>query len=507
MIDTTVVDLSQLSTRIGLSVVGIATVTLAYWWTTYDLDGKRTYEHPLPPLASGGFFKVMKEFNSPNFHEYALGQARNEAKIVRLPLWPILPWNMRLMAVYDPKVGRKILENPKAFKPRGIYEMFDSIVGGTCFISEEGERYKHPRKAVLMGISRNTINDMVRMIHEVMDDWIPHALGDEVNEVDIGDEMQKCTIQSIGKIAFGCAISKEEQENTLRDATLAVYEFSIESEMYPWRKIPYLGPMIFNGRRQAEECVKKLRTFCTGMLHHHRSDKSIEEMKEAAVLDGLVTNDKGKAAGGTDDDIVSDMMLLYFAGFDTTGYTISFALLELSKNQDIQTQLRNDLRESTNAGGGDKKQYDCPLLKRVVKETMRLWSVAAAGGGRIIPDDMVVSVDDGKGGERPMTLPKGSLALVCLFPLMRDKDTFDRPDEWLPYRWEDPTQDMKDAFLPFLTGRRSCPGQLLALCESEIFLARLVQDYEWTIVKEVPPTYAVTLKIKGTILQARKVPY
>jgi cytochrome P450 len=501
------VDLS-LPTRIGLiSAAGIATLTAVYyWWSNYDLDGKRRYEHPLPPLASHGFFKVLQGMNSVNFHEYMLGLARIEAKIVRLSLWPIVPWENYFLAVSDPKVGRKILEHPKALKPRPVYEMFDPLVGGTCFISEEGERYKHPRKAALVGMSHNTMDDMVRKIHEVMDTWIPRALGEEVNEVDIGQEMQKCTILSIGKIAFGYEISDQEQEETLKDAITASYEFAVLSEVHPWRKIPHLGPLLFTGRHQAELCVQKLRAFCTKILHHHRSEKSHEEKKRAVVLDALASNDKGKAAGGSEADIVSDMILLYLAGFDTTGYTISFALLELAKNQDIQTQLRKDLRGST-VVDGEKKQYDCPLLKRVVKETLRCWSVAAGGGARIIPEDMVVKSDDGKGGERLMTLPKNSFAIVATYPVMRDKDTFERPDEWLPSRWEEPTQDMKDAFLPFMTGRRSCPGQLLALCESEVFLARLVKDYEWSIVKEVPPEYTITLKIKGTILQARKVPY
>lgn len=104
-----------------------------------------------------------------------------------------------------------------------------------------------------------------------------------------------------------------------------------------------------------------------------------------------------------------------------------------------------------------------------------------------------------------MTLPKDSLIMIATYPVLRDRDVYEQPDEWLPSRWENPTQEMKDAFFPFMVGRRSCPGQLLAQCESEVFLARLVRDYEWTLVKETEPEYTITLKIKGTILQAKKI--
>ena len=145
------------------------------------------------------------------------------------------------------------------------------------------------------------------------------------------------------------------------------------------------------------------------------------------------------------------------------------------------------------------------LLKRVVKETLRLWPVAAGGGIRLVPEDMVVSSDDGKGGKRLMTLPKNSIAHIANYSVLRDDEVYESADEWIPSRWENPTEDMKTAFMPFMVGRRSCPGQLLAMTESEVFLARLVKDYEWSLVKESEPAYTITLKIKGTILRAKKV--
>jgi cytochrome P450 len=187
------------------------------------------------------------------------------------------------------------------------------------------------------------------------------------------------------------------------------------------------------------------------------------------------------------------------------GYTIGFALTELAKHKDVQAQLRDDLRRASKDPTGKKRLVDSPLLKRVVKETMRLWPVAGAGGARILPEDMVVTGKDSEGREQPMTLPKGSIATINSYAIMRDEDTFVRPDEWLPNRWENPSEDMKSAFIPFMVGRRSCPGQLLAMSESELFLARLLIDYEWSLVKETPPEYSITLKIKGTILQAKKI--
>jgi cytochrome P450 len=182
--------------------------------------------------------------------------------------------------------------------------------------------------------------------------------------------------------------------------------------------------------------------------------------------------------------------------------------LELAKNQDVQTKLRDELNSASKDPTAAKKRMSIissQLLKNVIKETLRLWPVAASGGGRVLSEDMVVTTKDIHGLEQTMILPKGSLVVMNTFAMQRDKDTFNHPDEWLPDRWDNATEDMKAAYMPFMVGRRSCPGQLLAMSELEVFLSQLLMNYQWSLVKETQPEYSITLKIKGTILQAKKV--
>ena len=129
---------------------------------------------------------------------------------------------------------------------------------------------------------------------------------------------------------------------------------------------------------------------------------------------------------------------------------------------------------------------------------MRYWPTAAAGGVRTVPEDMILY--NGK-----MMLPKGTICLLAPFAFQRERDVFEHADEWLPNRWENPTKAMKDAFMPFMVGRRACPGQLLASTETEVFLVRLVCDYEWSVIQQGLPENIVILKNAGTILCAEKL--
>ena len=185
--------------------------------------------------------------------------------------------------------------------------------------------------------------------------------------------VQKATINSIGKIAFGYDISTDEQEKILTSIIKIVDEFGMAGEKNPLflfilRKSP-LGYFIWSAKREATRLVKEMRSFAQTMLEAHKS-KTVDDQRKIVAMHELLTS------SGTDyeqEDLISDMILLFIAGFDTTGYSIGFTLLELAKNQDVQTKLRDELNSASKDPTAAKKRMSIissPLLKNVIKETM-----------------------------------------------------------------------------------------------------------------------------------------
>jgi cytochrome P450 len=298
------------------TVAAVVTALAVYFFATRQSEKK--YQYPLPPYCTCGFFETLQSFNSTKFHEWVLNLTRTQGRILEINLWPLVPAGVHFFQVNDPKVARKILENPKALKAREGYEFFDRLVGGICFISEEGERYKHPRKSTLMGMSHSNVDNMISKINDVMDKWIADNLGKnkgDVVDVDIGVEMQKATVYSIGKIAFGYDFSKEEQEETLNKLMKTTYEFGIACEQNPLRKNPILG-LLWADKREATGFVQDLRFLLRKVLETHRK-KCVAEQKKAVALDEMDKPEKYEAFDG-DEGLISDMLLLYAAGFDTS---------------------------------------------------------------------------------------------------------------------------------------------------------------------------------------------
>lgn len=88
----------------------------------------------------------------------------------------------------------------------------------------------------------------------------------------------------------------------------------------------------------------------------HRPDflNSLIQLKNTGTLDGeKIDNDKKL----TFNQIVAEAFLFYFAGFETSATTMSFALFELAANLDIQARVRDEVKKTLEKYDG-KFTYD-----------------------------------------------------------------------------------------------------------------------------------------------------
>ena len=100
----------------------------------------------------------------------------------------------------------------------------------------------------------------------------------------------------------------------------------------------------------------------------------------------------------------------------------------------------------------------------------------------------------------------GFMQVDCpFFAIHRDNDVFEKADEFMPQRWQNPSEDMLRSMLGFSTGKRNCQGQLVANVELMVILAELCSKYKFTVVDEGHVEYYVTLKPVGSLLQVSSV--
>nr|XP_045003949.1 sterol 26-hydroxylase, mitochondrial [Jaculus jaculus] len=182
-------------------------------------------------------------------------------------------------------------------------------------------------------------------------------------------------------------------------------------------------------------------------------------------------------------DAVATFPELLLAGVDTTSNTLTWALYHLSKNPEIQEALHKEVVGV--APPGQVPQHSdfahMPLLKAVIKETLRLYPVVPMNSR--ITMDKEVEIDG-------LLFPKNTQFVFCHYVASRDPKSFSEPDTFLPYRWlrksesDSPRVQHPFGSVPFGYGVRSCLGRRIAELEMQLMLSRLIQKYEVVLTPE-----------------------
>ncbi|TFK49749.1 cytochrome P450 [Heliocybe sulcata] len=200
----------------------------------------------------------------------------------------------------------------------------------------------------------------------------------------------------------------------------------------------------------------------------------------------------------SDDELYAQMSIIFVAGQDTTSNTMLYTLWELAKHDDVQTRLRNEIRQVQSdiraQGKSDVTLSDMEnmeYLLAVIKEGLRLYPVVfqvsrVAEKDTVLPLSRELKTTSGT-QLHCLHIPKGTEVILAIGAYNRDKTIWGQDaDEFKPERWLKDGQATKDVptvgimgnLLTFLSGPRSCIGWRFAMMEMQCFLAELVDIFE-----------------------------
>lgn len=175
----------------------------------------------------------------------------------------------------------------------------------------------------------------------------------------------------------------------------------------------------------------------------------------------------------TQSEIYSSVAEVLLAGVDTTSNTLSWTLYNLAKDQDIQNALYQEIISIT-PGTQIPTAQDVdrmPLLKAVVKETLRMYPVVPANT-RVLEDDIVLN---------GYCIPSQSVFLLNHYAASMDENNYPDASSFQPERWLRGKELLKKhpfSSIPFGYGVRGCLGRRIAEIEMHLSLARLMKHFQ-----------------------------
>jgi cytochrome P450 len=255
---------------------------------------------------------------------------------------------------------------------------------------------------------------------------------------------------------------KEELSRIFTD----LQDFLITDINQPFRKFfyPFTGAETIQLKK-----AKRLREIFIAIINERKaSDESYSDL-----LDMLLKSkyeDTGEAM--TNEQIVDEVLILIFAGHETTANTLSWLLYLLSINKETVQKLTDSFKGST-----IQECLNNEYLKATINEAMRLYPAAWMTERAAIEDDQF--------GQ--FSFPKNTIIISFFFGLHRSESLWPEPLKFKPERFiSDASAIRSKNYFPFGAGPRMCIGNNFAMAEMSFFLFSFLKEFQIKPTEQIP---------------------
>jgi len=207
--------------------------------------------------------------------------------------------------------------------------------------------------------------------------------------------------------------------------------------------------------------------------------KTGEPQNLVEVFVDAVNKNKGEAF--TDEQLLITMADLFIAGAGTTSKTLSYAILFMLLNPDVQRRVQDEISNVVPSGqfptmaDGEKM----PFTKATILEVLRLGDIVPLPPARGLKADFAY---------KNYIIPKGSCVLFNMHPVFTDKSYWGDPEVFRPDRFLDADMNIvnTERMVPFGFGSRICFGESLARNSIFIYFTTFLQNFEFHKVPNTP---------------------
>lgn len=391
-----------------------------------------------------------------------------------------------------------------SFKPK-----FQDLLGDGIFNADGHQWYAHRKTTALIFRLNRFKTSVLEVFNEDMDQCTAWIRERNNTPFDMHFLLHRCTLQSIGRIAFGLDLGTIFNERVPFAEDFDYCTWSVNQSMSNpfWLFARYLTPAGWKYFLS----IRRINEFAQKIIQDRRvklaKGEDVSDMNDllSLYLDKGTVNEANSIGEDTfldpNDNTLRDVILnMVIAGRDTTAQALSWALYRLVLEQGMQDRVYKEVSSIAKAtsfkDGKGVLSYDqlqeMRFLEAFCMETLRLHpSVPKVGKNvmkdAILPDGLPVFKDD----------------IVTFNPWVmgRDKDLWGNDAEkFQPDRFIDKPKPSPFVFTAFQAGPRTCLGQNFAMLEMKCVLARLVLCYEFSFAqdpKDITYGNSLTLPMKG----------
>ncbi|XP_042503292.1 cytochrome P450 84A1-like [Macadamia integrifolia] len=456
---------------------------------------------PYPPGPKGlpiiGNMNMLDQLNHRGFSKLA----KQYGGLLHLRLG-----GLHVVVASTPEMARQVLQAQDinfSNRPLNIAIKYLSYDQADMAFAHYGSFWRQMRKVCVMRLFSRRRAESWASVRDEVDSMI-HTLVSQAGEgksINVGSLFFSLAMNITYRAAFGSDVL-EGQEKFVS----IMQEFSHLFGVFNLADfIPWLGWADPHGRRIHKTLVKarnSLDVFIDKIIDDHlekrkSSNRSDDDDVETDMVDDLLafyTEEEPQKSGEsadlqgsitlTRDNIKGIIMDVMFGGTETIASLIEWTVTELLKSPEHMKRVQQELEDVIGLDRifQESDLENLPYFRATIKETLRLHPP--------LPVLLHAAAEDAEVGG--YTIPKGARVLVNVWQIGRDKDSWEEPETYNPARFmSDDAPNYKGnnfEYLPFSSGRRSCPGMQLGMYALELALGHLLHNFKWELPNGLKPS-------------------
>ncbi|XP_032992168.1 cytochrome P450 2C16-like [Lacerta agilis] len=362
--------------------------------------------------------------------------------------------------------------------------IFDSVTKGRGLLSTNEMKWKELRRFTLSTLRNFGMGKMMmsERIQEEANCLVEVMATTQGQAFDPQNSISSAVANVISAMLLGSSFGHNNQDFLEYQRIMMDFlRFSHTFSGLVYNCIPKIMDYLPGRHKKVFADCEKLCTFIHERVEYHRQTLDPQNPRDYMDCFLIKFEKEQYSASGlyTTEDLVMNTFVLLQGGTLSMTHFLLYSLLVMTMYPHIQEKVQQEIDEvvGANRTPNMEDRVRLPFTNAVIHEILRyeLNSVDP------IPHMMTQHTDF-----RGYSIPQGTTVFPMTVSVLFDPLHWETPDEFNPGHFLNEKGEFRkrDAFMPFLAGKRACPAEALALTELFLFFTSLLQNFCFHIVSE-----------------------
>ncbi|XP_063930103.1 probable cytochrome P450 6a23 [Zophobas morio] len=393
------------------------------------------------------------------------------------------------------------------FVDRGLYYNEDADPLSAHLFAIGGEKWRNLRTKVTPTFTSGKMKMMFQTLVDCVPNFLAKIESDRVANapIDIKETLGCFTTDIIGSCAFGLEFNTFKEENSpFRKYGRQFFQSNKLRMMRSLFLINFPNAAKRLGMALIPTDISKFFIKLVKDTVNYREKNNYTRKDFMQLLIDIKSNKLDSEGGNkhdgktlTLDEIAAQSFVFFIAGFETSSTTMTFALYELAKHQDVQDKLRDEINSVLAKHNGEityEAIQDMKYMDQVINEALRKYPPVPFLTRKCVKDYKVPDAD--------VVIEKGTMIFIPVLGIHHDKEFFPDPEKFDPDRFTEENKSKRHHYshIPFGEGPRICIGARFGLMQSKVGLTTLLKNYKFTVNKKT--LEPLKMKVTSVVLAA-----